>query len=125
VIPGEHLRLDQPQEMNAFLRDRNRKRLKPFFPLLRLLLEAKGKLPSVMGTVNRGIDKNLRGTYAVGDEFYWWAFASTPRPQMSPGHIGRSGGGPDAPSSACLRQSTPVCRLDGQGPRSLGGSHRT
>jgi hypothetical protein len=110
--------------MNAFLRDRNRKRLKPFFPLLRLLLEAKGKLPSVMGTVNRGIDKNLRGTYAVGDEFYWWAFASTPRPQMSPGHIGRSGGSRRSELSllAAVDASLPPRR-----PRAaeLGGSLRT
>ena len=109
--------------MNAFLRDRNRKRLKPFFPLLRLLLEAKGKLPSVLGTVNRGIDKNLRGTYAVGDEFYWWAFASTPRPQMSPGHIGRSGG--VQMLRAQLACGSRLCRLDSQGRRSLGGSRRT
>jgi len=63
--------------LNAHLRDCNRLKLKPFFPLLKLLLIARQKLPKFVGTVWRGVKADLRAMYPKGKELYWWAFSST------------------------------------------------
>lgn len=63
--------------LNAKLRDRERPKLKPFFPLLRHLLTARGKLPKFKGTVWRGVKADLRASYPKGKELYWWSFSST------------------------------------------------
>jgi len=65
-------------ELNARLRDKDRPKLKPFFPFLRHLMEARAKLPKFKGTVWRGIKGvDLRAAYPKGKELYWWAFSST------------------------------------------------
>lgn len=63
--------------LNAALRDRDRARLKPFFPFLQLMLLARAKLPKFVGTVWRGVKADLRKQYTQGKEVYWWAFSST------------------------------------------------
>lgn len=64
-------------ELNARLRGRDRPRLRPFFPLLKLLLLARERLPKFDGTVWRGVKADLRAQYPKGKEVYWWAFSST------------------------------------------------
>jgi len=64
-------------ELNSRLRDCDRKKLKQFFPFLKLMLSAKAKLPKYVGTVWRGVKLDLRKLYRKGDEVYWWAFSST------------------------------------------------
>lgn len=64
-------------EMNRLLRLRDRGQLMAFFPLLRLMMQARTKLPPFVGNVWRGIDRNLKGKFARGDTFYWWGFTST------------------------------------------------
>jgi len=64
--------------LNSHLRNRNRELLKPFFAYLRLLLDARRKLPLYVGTVWRGVQGvDLREKYPKGSEIYWWAFSST------------------------------------------------
>merc|ERR1711976_1012756 len=64
--------------LNSRLRDRDRKKLKPFFPYLQLLLSARAKLPKFAGVVWRGVkDVDLRKHYPKGKVLYWWAFSST------------------------------------------------
>jgi len=64
--------------MNRLLRQRNRAALKPFFPYLRLLLDARYKLPKYVGVVWRGVKGvDMRAQYPKGQEVYWWAFSST------------------------------------------------
>eukprot|EP00747_Dinoflagellata_sp_TGD_P186390 gnl/TRDRNA2_/TRDRNA2_43389_c0_seq1.p1 gnl/TRDRNA2_/TRDRNA2_43389_c0~~gnl/TRDRNA2_/TRDRNA2_43389_c0_seq1.p1 ORF type:complete len:444 (+),score=107.23 gnl/TRDRNA2_/TRDRNA2_43389_c0_seq1:64-1395(+) len=64
--------------LNARLRDRERPKLKPFFPFLQLMLLARAKLPKFAGTVWRGVKGvDLRKQYPKGKEVYWWAFSST------------------------------------------------
>lgn len=64
--------------LNGLLRERDRKKLKPFFPYLRLLLDARAKLPKHVGSVWRGVKGvDLRSSFPVGKELWWWAFSST------------------------------------------------
>ena len=53
--------------LNSKLRQRDRKQLKPFFPFLKLMLDARAKLPKYSGTVWRGVKGvDLRGKYPKG-----------------------------------------------------------
>jgi len=64
--------------MNGRLRDRDRARLKAFFPYLRLMLTARAKLPAYVGSVWRGVaGVDLRDKYPQGSKLAWWAFSST------------------------------------------------
>ncbi len=63
--------------LNRFLRDRDRTKLKPFFPFLKLLLSAIYLLPTIRGTVYRGIKRNLAGDYWKSRTLVWWGFSST------------------------------------------------
>jgi len=65
--------------LNARLRDRNRQLLKPFFPLLKILITALQKLPPIDKTVYRGVKKNLLSKYQekTGKKEIWWGFSST------------------------------------------------
>lgn len=64
--------------LNQLLHTKDRTSLKPYFPYLRLMLEARDKLPKYSGTVWRGVKgKDLRNEYPKGKELYWWAFSST------------------------------------------------
>ena len=81
--------------LNDLLRQRDRKRLRPFFPYLRLLMDARRKLPRHVGTVWRGVKGvDLRDKYLKGSEVYWWAFSSTTKDLstlQNPNFLGTSG----------------------------------
>jgi hypothetical protein len=81
--------------LNALLRQRNRDRLKPFFPYLKLLIDARCKLPRYAGVVWRGVKGvNLLDKYPKGKEFFWWAFSSATKELSSlqnPMFLGTSG----------------------------------
>jgi len=65
--------------INTRLRNRDRELLKPFFPLLKLLVSALHKLPPITQTVYRGAKLNLRDNYEKkkGKNEIWWSFGST------------------------------------------------
>ena len=66
------------KRLNGKLRERDRQQLKPFFPYLKLMIDARRKLPKHVGMVWRrvkGVD--LRSKYPKGSEVYWWAYGST------------------------------------------------
>jgi hypothetical protein len=66
------------RRLNDLLRQRDRQRLRPFFPYLKLMIDARRKLPRHVGTVWRGVKGvDLRSKYQKGSEVYWWAFSST------------------------------------------------
>ena len=81
--------------LNALLLQRDRSRLKPFFPYLKLVLDAKHKLPRYEGTVWRGVKGiNLLSKYPKGKEVYWWAFSSTTKELstlQNPQFLGQTG----------------------------------
>jgi hypothetical protein len=84
-IIGLHIyTMDSPfhRILNARLRTEDRDVLKPFLPLLKLLIGALYKLPRHRGLLYRGVKKDLRKDYArVGQLTPWWAFSSTTRDQ--------------------------------------------
>jgi hypothetical protein len=63
--------------LNSTLRTEDRKKLKPWFLYLKLILTALGRLPSIGSrTVYRGIRLNMEHLYPKGKKFVWWAFSS-------------------------------------------------
>ena len=65
--------------LNGALRDKDRSRLKPFFPYLKLVLPAIELLPK-FGSGRptwRGVCRDLAAQYPEGREFIDWSFAST------------------------------------------------
>jgi hypothetical protein len=65
------------KELNACLRSRDRKRLLPFFPYLRLLLTAFSCIPPSAVTVFRGVKKDLADKFVKGEQAVWWSVTST------------------------------------------------
>jgi hypothetical protein len=63
--------------LNACLRNRNRDYVIPFFPYLRLLLEALRQLPAQKRVVYRGVKLDLSTKFKKGDEPVWWSVTST------------------------------------------------
>jgi hypothetical protein len=65
--------------LNGALRDKDRSKLKPFFPYLKLLFTALHKLPRVRGLVHRGVRLPIDrlGYYFKGAKVLWWGFSST------------------------------------------------
>jgi hypothetical protein len=77
-------------ELNALLRGRDRAKLKPCLPFMRLLVGAMHKLPKHAGRVFRGMTRHLADTagddkrgwpldqiFPIGKKFVWWAASST------------------------------------------------
>ncbi|CAF4148412.1 unnamed protein product, partial [Adineta steineri] len=62
--------------LNAALRTEDRRKLKPWFSYLKLILTALEKLPSTRCTVFRGVNLNLTNQYTEGKTFVWWGFSS-------------------------------------------------
>jgi len=63
--------------LNKTLRSANRRDLKPWFQYLKLLMTALWKLPSIRGTVWRGIkDVDLSKEYQEGQCYTWWNLSS-------------------------------------------------
>jgi hypothetical protein len=81
--------------LNDLLRQRDRQRLRPFFPYLKLMIDARRKLPRHVGVVWRGVKGvDLRSKYLKGSEVYWWAFSSTTKELstlQNPSFLGTSG----------------------------------
>ena len=80
------------RQLNAALRDRDRARAKPFYPFLRLFLEAVGRLPASADPLWRGVGADLRAQYPSGAEVTWWGVSScTPKRSVATGFLGSSG----------------------------------
>lgn len=65
------------RKLNDDLRSEDRGKIKKYFPYLRLLLEALGRLPQKAKTVWRGIGVDLYDQYKVNSEVTWWGCSST------------------------------------------------
>jgi len=65
--------------LNERLRNRDRKLLTSFFPILKLMITGLQKLPPVIKTVYRGTNLNLNDKYTKkqGKSEVWWSFGST------------------------------------------------
>ena len=63
--------------INKLLRDRDRQRLKPFFPWLKIVLSALRSLPRETRTVYRGVKRDLSSKFKKGKKFVWWSITST------------------------------------------------
>jgi hypothetical protein len=63
--------------LNAYLRDRDRRKLKPLMPFLKLLLTALHKLPPLKTNVYRGVKLDLSAKHPKGKQCIWWSFSST------------------------------------------------
>jgi len=80
------------RQLNAALRDRERARAKPFYPFLRLFLEAVGRLPVTSAPLWRGVSADLHAQYPEGAEVTWWGVSScTPKRSVANGFLGSSG----------------------------------
>jgi hypothetical protein len=63
--------------LNATLRMKDRKKLKPWFLYIRLLFTALDHLPSTSGrSLFRGVKLDLSNEYPLGKTFVWWGFSS-------------------------------------------------
>ncbi|CAF0826525.1 unnamed protein product [Adineta steineri] len=62
--------------LNAALRTEDRRKLKPWFSYLKLILTALEKLPSTRCHVFRGVNLDLTNQYTQGKTFVWWGFSS-------------------------------------------------
>ena len=62
--------------LNQTLRLENRRRLRPWFPYLKLILTGLFRLPSIRSTVWRGVHGDLRSRYQQGRTITWWGFSS-------------------------------------------------
>lgn len=61
---------------NAVLRAKDRNKLKPWFHYLKLLIYSLSKLPTVTGTVYRGVKEDLHEMYPEQSICFWWGFSS-------------------------------------------------
>jgi hypothetical protein len=62
--------------LNSTLRAEDRRKLKPWFLYLKLILTALARLSSTRYFVYRGIKMNLSKEYPPGKKFIWWGFSS-------------------------------------------------
>ncbi|CAF4562607.1 unnamed protein product, partial [Rotaria sp. Silwood2] len=62
--------------LNATLRAEDRRKLKPWFSYLKLVLTALAQLPGKRQTVYRGVKMDLSKQYPLGKTFVWWGFSS-------------------------------------------------
>ena len=76
--------------LNAKLRSENRKELRSWFAYLKIFLTALHKLPSLKGTIWRGIFGNVSDQYE--EDFIWWGASScTATMEILERFVGRSG----------------------------------
>ena len=62
--------------LNSTLRTEDRRKLKPWFSYLKLLLTALVQIPSTRHFLYRGVKLDLSKRYPVGKTFVWWGFSS-------------------------------------------------
>lgn len=80
------------RQLNAALRDPNRKKIDPWRSYLRLVFEAFEQLPSIPGSLYRGVAKDLRAEYGKGRSVTWWGVSScTPKLSVAKGFLGAKG----------------------------------
>lgn len=80
------------RQLNAALRDRDRAKARPFYPFLRLFLDAVARLPGSADPLWRGVGTDLRAQYPDGAEVVWWGVSScTPKKSVATGFLGSSG----------------------------------
>ena len=81
--------------LNRLLSQRDRQALAPFLPFLRLMLQARGKLPTHTRAVWRGVKGvDLTRDFPKGKKLFWWAFTSTSKQVstlLNPAFCGTSG----------------------------------
>ena len=63
-------------ELNAKLRSEDRKKLKKYYPYLRLFFEAVTTLPTKAKNVYRGVGLDLQKEYSIGKVITWWGVSS-------------------------------------------------
>eukprot|EP00930_Biecheleria_cincta_P086822 TRINITY_DN76070_c0_g1_i1.p1 TRINITY_DN76070_c0_g1~~TRINITY_DN76070_c0_g1_i1.p1 ORF type:complete len:708 (+),score=136.14 TRINITY_DN76070_c0_g1_i1:53-2176(+) len=72
------------KQLNAALRDPNRKNIARYFLYLRLFMAALARLPSSKRVLYRGVALDLSEQYELGAEVTWWAVSScTPDPKVA------------------------------------------
>jgi hypothetical protein len=64
------------KQLNQALRDENRNEVERYFPYLRMLFEACGRLPTKKQTLWRGVGVDLFSSYKVGSTIIWWGVSS-------------------------------------------------
>mmetsp|Transcript_11395 Transcript_11395/g.15772 ORF Transcript_11395/g.15772 Transcript_11395/m.15772 type:complete len:571 (+) Transcript_11395:1-1713(+) len=80
------------RKLNEKLRDPLRKGLKVYFPYLKLLTNALGKLPKFTKKLYRGVKADLAKDYPVGKQVVWWGVSScTSDIKIAKEFIGNSG----------------------------------
>jgi uracil DNA glycosylase len=80
------------RQLNAALRDPARAETVAYFPYLRLLLSALGRLPREPLSLWRGVTTDMRAQYPVGEAVTWWGVSScTSEPRVARGFLGSSG----------------------------------
>jgi uracil DNA glycosylase len=80
------------RRLNAALRDRERDLARPFYPFLRLFLDAFARLPATASPLWRGVHADLHAQYPSGGEVTWWGVSScTPKMSVATGFLGSSG----------------------------------
>lgn len=80
------------RQLNACLRDADRKKLAPWRGYLRLLFDATTRLPATSGSLYRGVAKDLRADYKKGNDVVWWGVSScTPKLSVAQGFLGKAG----------------------------------
>ncbi|CAF4163377.1 unnamed protein product, partial [Rotaria sp. Silwood2] len=63
--------------LNELLRDRDRQKLIPWFPYLKLFITALFKMqPCSAKVIYRGVKADLHLKYRPGEHYIWWAFSS-------------------------------------------------
>ena len=62
--------------LNSTLRAEDRRKLKPWFSYLKLILTALDRIPSTRHFVYRGVKMDLSKQYPLGKTFVWWGFSS-------------------------------------------------
>ena len=81
--------------LNQLLSQADRQALTPFLPFLRLMLQARVKLPKHTRAVWRGVKGiNLTSDFPKGKKLFWWAFTSTSKnvsTLLNPAFCGTSG----------------------------------
>ncbi len=62
--------------LNKALRAEDREKLRPWFPFLKLFITGLKRLPSITGTIWRGVNFDDTLTFVDDDEHIWWSINS-------------------------------------------------
>lgn len=80
------------RQLNAALRHTDRARARPYFPYLRLFLNALAKLEPLKGSLWRGVALDLGAQYPLGRDVTWWGVSScTPKLEVARAFLGSKG----------------------------------